>query len=169
MKYILSELTYRKIKTTKEKVAEIQEVLAGQYKAIVYVDSVKEKISNYECYNKANSKEINEIGEDLLDKLFNISCWAHHCILKGKKRDLIENINKVCDRTLQSIKENQEYIHKENIKNEKELLKIIEEYTGQEIEEYVVTKNEYADILRDTEDGSNDWKKLMNENPDLDW
>jgi ATP-dependent RNA helicase RhlE len=53
--------------------------------------------------------------------------------------------------------------------NEKELLKIIEEYTGQEIEEYVVTKNEYADILRDTEDGSNDWKKLMNENPDLDW
>ena len=53
--------------------------------------------------------------------------------------------------------------------NEKELLKVIEAYTGQEIEEYEVTKNEYLDILKDTDDGSNDWKKLMEENPDLDW
>lgn len=42
-------------------------------------------------------------------------------------------------------------------------LEAIEEYTGQEIERYEISKGEYNEILFSSEDGSNDWKKLLNE------
>lgn len=44
---------------------------------------------------------------------------------------------------------------------EKQLLKDIEEYTGEEIERHQLTRDEYFSILDDTDDGSNNWKKLM--------
>ena len=44
---------------------------------------------------------------------------------------------------------------------EKQLLKDIEEYTGEEIERHQLTRDEYFSILDDTVDGSNNWKKLM--------
>ncbi len=46
---------------------------------------------------------------------------------------------------------------------EKELLEAIEAYTGEEIEQYTITKDEYLDILNDTDDGSNNWKKLLDQ------
>lgn len=44
---------------------------------------------------------------------------------------------------------------------EKVLVDEIEEYTGDEIERYSITKKEYEEILRDTDDGSNDWESLL--------
>ena len=46
---------------------------------------------------------------------------------------------------------------------EKELLEAIEAYTGEEIEQYTITKDEYLDILNDSDDGSNNWKKLLDQ------
>lgn len=45
--------------------------------------------------------------------------------------------------------------------SERELLTAIEEYTGEEIEQYDITRDEYKDILNDSDDGSYDWKKLI--------
>jgi ATP-dependent RNA helicase RhlE len=45
--------------------------------------------------------------------------------------------------------------------SETQLLADIEEYTGEEIERYALEKNEYLDILNDSDDGSNDWQKLL--------
>lgn len=45
--------------------------------------------------------------------------------------------------------------------SERELLKAIEEYTGEEIEHYDIHHDDYKDILNDTDDGSYDWKKLL--------
>jgi ATP-dependent RNA helicase RhlE len=47
--------------------------------------------------------------------------------------------------------------------SEKEVLSEIEEYTGENIEQYLITKDEYSSILTGTDDGSNNWKKLINE------
>ena len=44
---------------------------------------------------------------------------------------------------------------------EKQLLEDIEEYTGDEIDRYELSKSEYSNILEDTDDGSNDWQKLI--------
>lgn len=43
------------------------------------------------------------------------------------------------------------------------LLEAIEEYTGEEIEKYDITKDEYLDILNDSDDGSYNWKKLLDQ------
>ncbi|MFN5417881.1 MAG: DEAD/DEAH box helicase [Flavobacteriia bacterium] len=48
-------------------------------------------------------------------------------------------------------------------KEEIPFLEAIEEYTGQEIERYEISKGEYNEILFSSEDGSNDWKKLLND------
>lgn len=45
--------------------------------------------------------------------------------------------------------------------SERELLEAIEAYTGEEIEQYDITKDEYKDILNDSDDGSYNWKKLI--------
>lgn len=45
--------------------------------------------------------------------------------------------------------------------SEMELLTAIEEYTGEEIERYEIHKDDYMDILNDSDDGSNNWKKLI--------
>ena len=45
--------------------------------------------------------------------------------------------------------------------SERELLSAIEEYTGEEIEQFDITKEEYKEILNDSDDGSNNWKKLI--------
>ena len=47
--------------------------------------------------------------------------------------------------------------------SEKELVDVIETYTGDEIQRYSITKKEYQEILQDTDDGSNDWQSLLNE------
>lgn len=41
------------------------------------------------------------------------------------------------------------------------LLEEIEEYTGEHITVYDISNNDYLDIINDTDDGSNDWKKLL--------
>ena len=46
---------------------------------------------------------------------------------------------------------------------ERPLLEAIEEYTGEEIAHYEISKDEYMDILNDSDDGSYDWKKLIDE------
>jgi hypothetical protein len=43
------------------------------------------------------------------------------------------------------------------------LLKEIEEYTGENIEVYELKPDDYQWIIRDTEDMSYDWKKLIDE------
>jgi len=48
-------------------------------------------------------------------------------------------------------------------KEEKPLLEAIEEYTGEDIEHYEMSLAEYKDVLKDTDDGSYDWKKLIEE------
>ena len=48
-------------------------------------------------------------------------------------------------------------------KEEKPLLEAIEEYTGEYIEHYEMSLAEYKDVLKDTDDGSYDWKKLIEE------
>lgn len=45
--------------------------------------------------------------------------------------------------------------------SERELLAAIEEYTGEEIEQYDISKDDYLDILNDSDDGSYNWKKLI--------
>lgn len=46
---------------------------------------------------------------------------------------------------------------------EKELLSEIEVYTGENIEQYFITQEEYTSILKDTDDGTNNWQKLIDE------
>jgi ATP-dependent RNA helicase RhlE len=48
-------------------------------------------------------------------------------------------------------------------KEERPLLQDIEEYTGESIAHYDIDKADYLEILRDSEDGSYDWKKLIQE------
>lgn len=45
--------------------------------------------------------------------------------------------------------------------SELELLTNIEEYTGEEIDRYDIAKEDYLSILDDTDDGKNDWQKLI--------
>lgn len=45
--------------------------------------------------------------------------------------------------------------------NEKTLLSDIEDYTGNEIERFELSKGDYQIILDDTEDGSDDWQSLI--------
>lgn len=52
---------------------------------------------------------------------------------------------------------------------EMQLLEDIEEYTGETILQYEVAPNEYEQILLDTDDGSNDWKKLLKEFDSDEW
>jgi len=47
--------------------------------------------------------------------------------------------------------------------DEKPILAEIEEYTGEEIERYDISQGDYKSILDDTDDGSNNWKKLLDE------
>lgn len=44
---------------------------------------------------------------------------------------------------------------------EEKLLEDIEEYTGEEVERYELSGDEYLTILGDSEDGSDDWQKLL--------
>lgn len=46
---------------------------------------------------------------------------------------------------------------------EKELLQAIEEYTGEEIEHYDIHHDDYRAILDDSEDGSYNWQRLLDE------
>ncbi len=46
---------------------------------------------------------------------------------------------------------------------EKELLKAIEEYTGDEINHYTLSPEEYKDIVMDTEDQTWNWQRLIDE------
>lgn len=46
---------------------------------------------------------------------------------------------------------------------ELELIQQIEEYTGDEIDRLEVSREDYKDILFDTDDGGNNWKKLIKE------
>jgi ATP-dependent RNA helicase RhlE len=48
-------------------------------------------------------------------------------------------------------------------KEERPLLQDIEDYTGESIAHYDIDKADYLEILRDSEDGSYDWKKLIQE------
>ena len=47
--------------------------------------------------------------------------------------------------------------------SEKELLLAIEEYTGDTIDRYDLSQGEYYEILNDSDDGSYNWKKLIEE------
>ncbi|MFT4600605.1 MAG: ATP-dependent RNA helicase RhlE [Arenicella sp.] len=49
-------------------------------------------------------------------------------------------------------------------KEENELLEAIENYTSVPIERAIVEKGEYKDTIRYTDDGSNDWQKLIDNN-----
>ncbi len=46
---------------------------------------------------------------------------------------------------------------------ELELLEAIEKYTGDEIDRFDVDKKDYLEILRDSDDGTNNWKKLIDQ------
>ena len=46
---------------------------------------------------------------------------------------------------------------------EKELLDDIEKYTGDTIERYEMDKHEYLSIVKDSDDGSNNWKSLIDQ------
>ena len=57
---------------------------------------------------------------------------------------------------------------------EKEFLTAIEEYTGDEIDVFDVSKGDYLQILNDSDDGTNNWQKLIDQNNtfndlDLEW
>jgi ATP-dependent RNA helicase RhlE len=45
---------------------------------------------------------------------------------------------------------------------ERPLLEAIESYTGESIEVYDLSKGDYESIVKDTEDGSDDWQRLLN-------
>lgn len=47
--------------------------------------------------------------------------------------------------------------------DENQLLLDIEEYTGNEIDRYELNAHEYTRIIEDSEDGSNDWKSLLDQ------
>jgi ATP-dependent RNA helicase RhlE len=47
--------------------------------------------------------------------------------------------------------------------DERTLLDQIEEYTGEEVERYEITSDEYKDILFDSEEGGYNWKKLIDD------
>ncbi|HIP32543.1 MAG TPA: DEAD/DEAH box helicase [Crocinitomicaceae bacterium] len=57
---------------------------------------------------------------------------------------------------------------------EKELVTAIEEYTGDEIDRFDIAKGDYLEILSGSDDGTNNWKKLIDEDNkfndlDLNW
>lgn len=47
--------------------------------------------------------------------------------------------------------------------SERKLLKAIEDYTGSLIQVYDLSKQDYHSILKDSDDGTNDWRKLIEE------
>jgi ATP-dependent RNA helicase RhlE len=47
--------------------------------------------------------------------------------------------------------------------DEKDFLKEIEEYTGEDIKVYDLSKGDYENIIKGSDDGSNDWQSLLNE------
>lgn len=47
--------------------------------------------------------------------------------------------------------------------DEKEFLKEIEEYTGENIQVYDLSKGDYENIIKGSDDGSDDWQSLLNE------
>jgi ATP-dependent RNA helicase RhlE len=47
--------------------------------------------------------------------------------------------------------------------DERKLLVLIEEYTGEEVEHYEITKEDYKEILFDSEQGGYNWKKLIDD------
>jgi ATP-dependent RNA helicase RhlE len=46
---------------------------------------------------------------------------------------------------------------------EQELIEVIETYTGDKIDTYSISKEEYISIIKDTDDESHDWKKLLDQ------
>ena len=46
---------------------------------------------------------------------------------------------------------------------EKELLEEIEKYTGDTIDRYEMDKHDYLSIVKDSDDGSNNWKSLIDQ------
>ncbi|GAB5418157.1 MAG: DEAD/DEAH box helicase [Crocinitomicaceae bacterium] len=48
-------------------------------------------------------------------------------------------------------------------KDERELLKEIEEYTGENIEVYDLSKGDYQDIIKGSDNGTDDWQSLLND------
>ncbi len=50
---------------------------------------------------------------------------------------------------------------------EKPLIEEIEEYTGEEIEVYEITRDEYSAIMKDSDNGDSNWKKLLDEENDF--
>ncbi|MDG1148122.1 MAG: ATP-dependent helicase, partial [Crocinitomicaceae bacterium] len=86
--------------------------------------------------------------------------------------DVPENYVHRCGRTGRGNKRGQALAFCSDL--EQELFDAIVEYTGQDIEEYEVSKGEYLSILDGSDDGSNNWKLLLkkaNEESDkgLDW
>lgn len=53
--------------------------------------------------------------------------------------------------------------------SEEELLKAIEDYTGEEILQYEVKPEDYDQIIFGSEDSSNDWKRLMKQYESDEW
>jgi ATP-dependent RNA helicase RhlE len=51
--------------------------------------------------------------------------------------------------------------------SEKEFLGLIEEYTGETIEQYEMEPGDYSAIMFDSDDASNNWQKLMDEDNDF--
>jgi ATP-dependent RNA helicase RhlE len=75
--------------------------------------------------------------------------------------DVSENYVHRVGRTGRGVKKGQALSFCSN--EEKKYLEEIEEYTGEEIAHYELDQGEYFDILKDTEDGTYNWQKLINE------
>lgn len=116
VEYILNDMIFGRKKTIKEKTTYLNEIKSNRKTVIRFLDGFEDELNVYESYSKETKQRLHELADILLKRLFNGSCWAHHCILKGRKKDLIGNMKLVCLRTRESLSKNLEYIKREELR-----------------------------------------------------
>lgn len=108
-------------KTLDERVEMYNAVMKSRKDILMFLDTFDAELAMYDEYKKETKVRLNEMANQLLDTLFSISCWAHHSILKGRKKDMIENMKLVSSRTRTNILENEEFLKECKEKLDKDL------------------------------------------------
>lgn len=144
--YILNDMIFIKKKTLEEKTIYINEIKKNRETIIDFLNGFEDELDVYESYSKETKLRLHELAEILLTRLFNSSCWAHHCILKGLKKDLIKNMKLVCLRTRESLSKNLEYINREEIRIMESIKRLDKLKEGRELLKRVLEHPDFNDF-----------------------
>lgn len=157
--YILSKYEYQKLKTIEDRLESLERTFESRIEINQFLNEIEAELLTYEGYNKETKVRLNELSETLLDRLFSGSCWAHHCIRKGRKKDLIDNMKIVILRTKESLEKNGVFL----IEKKKEVEKSLEKREKLEVARALwqrVCEHEDFEDIRDSHDNRS-WECLV--------